>query len=59
MSEKSRAPSREMPVVAALIVSEAGGRISRFDGSPYPLDDPGIVASNGLVHDALIEAIST
>lgn len=43
----------------ALIVIEAGGRISRFDGSPYPLDDPGIVASNDLVHDALIEALST
>jgi myo-inositol-1(or 4)-monophosphatase len=42
----------------ALIVEEAGGRITTFGGSPYPLDDPGIVASNGLVHDALIEAIS-
>jgi myo-inositol-1(or 4)-monophosphatase len=42
----------------ALIVQEAGGRISTFTGSSYPLDDPGIVASNGLVHDALIAAIS-
>ena len=42
-----------------LIVTEAGGRISTFDGSPYPLDDPGVVASNGLVHEALIEAIAT
>ena len=42
----------------ALIVTEAGGRISTFTGEAYPLDDPGIVATNGLVHDALLEAIS-
>ncbi|MDH3247418.1 MAG: inositol monophosphatase [Acidimicrobiia bacterium] len=42
----------------ALIVTEAGGRISTFTGDAYPLDDPGIVATNGLVHDALVEAIS-
>ncbi len=42
----------------ALIVEEAGGRITTFTGSDYPLDDPGIVATNGLVHDALLEAIS-
>ncbi len=42
----------------ALIVSEAGGRISTFTGAEYPLDDLGIVATNGLVHDALLEAIS-
>ena len=42
----------------ALIVEEAGGRISTFTGAAYPLDDPGIVATNGLVHDALLEAIS-
>lgn len=42
----------------ALIVEEAGGRTSNFTGTGYPLDDPGIVASNGLVHDALLETIS-
>ncbi len=41
-----------------LIVEEAGGRISTFSGAAYPLDDPGIVASNRSVHDALLEAIS-
>jgi myo-inositol-1(or 4)-monophosphatase len=42
----------------ALIVTEAGGRVSTFTGNAYPLDDPGIVATNGLVHDVLLEAIS-
>ena len=43
----------------ALIVAEAGGRVSSFNGDDYPLDDPGVVASNGLVHEALVEAISS
>ena len=42
----------------ALIVEEAGGRVSTYEGGVYPLDDPGIVASNGMVHDALLGTIS-
>lgn len=42
----------------ALIVAEAGGRVTGFTNEPYPLDDPGIVASNGRIHDALLQAIS-
>jgi myo-inositol-1(or 4)-monophosphatase len=38
----------------ALIVEEAGGKVSRFDGSPFALDSRETLASNGLVHDALI-----
>jgi myo-inositol-1(or 4)-monophosphatase len=38
-----------------LIVEEAGGRVSRFDGSPFQLDSRETVASNGLVHDALLD----
>jgi myo-inositol-1(or 4)-monophosphatase len=37
-----------------LIVEEAGGRVSRFDGSPFQLDSRETVASNGLVHEALL-----
>lgn len=40
-----------------LIVQEAGGRISRGDGAPYTLDEHIIVASNGTLHPALIEAL--
>ncbi len=42
----------------ALIVEEAGGQITSFTGDGYTLDDPGIVSTNGLIHDALLEAIS-
>jgi len=37
-----------------LIIEEAGGRVSRFDGSPFELDSRETLASNGLVHDALL-----
>jgi myo-inositol-1(or 4)-monophosphatase len=37
-----------------LIIEEAGGRVSRFDGSGFELDSRETLASNGLVHDALV-----
>ena len=37
-----------------LIIEEAGGRVTRFDGSPFELDSRETLASNGLVHDALV-----
>jgi len=37
-----------------LIVEEAGGKVSRFDASPFQLDSRETLASNGLVHDALV-----
>jgi myo-inositol-1(or 4)-monophosphatase len=37
-----------------LIVEEAGGKVSRFDGSAFVLDSSETLASNGLVHDALV-----
>jgi myo-inositol-1(or 4)-monophosphatase len=39
----------------ALIVEEAGGKISRFDGSPFEIDSRETLASNGLIHAALVE----
>jgi len=38
-----------------LIVEEAGGKVSRFDGSPFRIDSSETLASNGLVHDALVD----
>ncbi|HEY3972790.1 MAG TPA: inositol monophosphatase family protein [Candidatus Sulfotelmatobacter sp.] len=38
----------------ALIVEEAGGKVSRFDGSAFELDSRETLASNGLVHDELL-----
>jgi myo-inositol-1(or 4)-monophosphatase len=37
-----------------LIVEEAGGRVSRFDGSAFRIDSSETLASNGLVHEALV-----
>ena len=36
-----------------LIVVEAGGQVTRFDGSPFELNSRETLASNGLIHDAL------
>ena len=38
-----------------LIVEEAGGKVSSFDGSPFQLNSRETLASNGLVHDALVQ----
>jgi len=37
-----------------LLVEEAGGKVTRFDGTPFQVDSRETLASNGLVHDALI-----
>ena|SRR5581483_6727885 len=38
-----------------LIVEEAGGKVTRFDGSPFELNSRETLASNGLIHDALLQ----
>jgi len=38
----------------ALLVQEAGGRVTRFDGSPFRLDSREVLASNGLIHQELM-----
>jgi myo-inositol-1(or 4)-monophosphatase len=37
-----------------LLVREAGGTVSRFDGQPYQLGDRELLASNGKVHSEMI-----
>jgi myo-inositol-1(or 4)-monophosphatase len=37
-----------------LLVEEAGGKVTRFDGSPFELNSKETLGSNGLVHDALV-----
>ncbi|MFZ5827013.1 MAG: inositol monophosphatase family protein [Bacillota bacterium] len=40
----------------ALLVQEAGGQVSRFDGSPLDMTLPStVVASNGQIHAAMLE----
>jgi myo-inositol-1(or 4)-monophosphatase len=38
-----------------LLVTEAGGRVTGFTGDSYLLDSREILASNGLIHDELIQ----
>jgi len=37
-----------------LILEEAGGKVTRFDGAPFELNSRETLASNGLIHDALL-----
>ena len=37
-----------------LLVQEAGGKVTRFDGAPFRLDSREVLASNGLIHDELL-----
>jgi myo-inositol-1(or 4)-monophosphatase len=39
----------------ALIVEEAGGKVTRFDGSAFEINSRETLASNGLVHGVLIQ----
>jgi myo-inositol-1(or 4)-monophosphatase len=41
----------------ALIVREAGGRVTDFEGRPFVPDAPGVVATNGLVHQAILDVL--
>ena len=40
-----------------LIVEEAGGRVTDFGGAPYSPYQKRLLASNGLIHEPLLEAI--
>jgi myo-inositol-1(or 4)-monophosphatase len=37
-----------------LLVEEAGGKVTRFDGTPFRLDSREVLGSNGLIHAELI-----
>jgi myo-inositol-1(or 4)-monophosphatase len=37
-----------------LIVEEAGGKVTRFDGAPFEINSRETIASNGLIHDVLL-----
>lgn len=42
----------------ALIVSEAGGRVTDFKGQLFSHYKPEVIASNGLIHDRMIEVLA-
>ncbi|HEY3929160.1 MAG TPA: inositol monophosphatase family protein [Candidatus Koribacter sp.] len=41
-----------------LLVTEAGGRVTRYDGSPWRLDSKETLASNSLIHDEMMHAFA-
>jgi len=41
-------------VAGVLLVQEAGGTVTRFDGGPWRIDSKETLASNGLLHDELM-----
>ncbi len=41
-----------------IIIQEAGGRISDLSGDPYNMYQPGIIASNGFIHDELVRIVN-
>ena len=40
-----------------LIVTEAGGIVSKLNGEPHSIYDKQVVASNGIIHEQLVEEI--
>ncbi|MBI1733831.1 MAG: inositol monophosphatase [Candidatus Rokubacteria bacterium] len=38
----------------ALLIEEAGGRVTALDGGPLDLDAPAVVASNGRIHEEML-----
>jgi myo-inositol-1(or 4)-monophosphatase len=41
----------------AVLVEEAGGRITGIDGGALDVDAPTLLATNGMIHDAMLEAL--
>ena len=44
-------------MAGALIVKEAGGRVTNYDGEDYFMEGDSVVATNGIVHQALLDAV--
>jgi histidinol-phosphatase len=41
-----------------VIVEEAGGRFTDLDGAPLTLDTTTVLATNGLLHEAVLARLS-
>ena len=42
-----------------LLIEEAGGRVSDFNGGPLDIFTPKVLASNGLIHNAMMRVLGT
>ena len=45
-------------MAGALIVQEAGGRVTALDGGPWVPAGGQCLASNGLIHDAMLDVVA-
>ena len=43
----------------ALLVQEAGGKVTDFEGKPFRVDGPSVVATNGKLHRPILRSISS
>jgi myo-inositol-1(or 4)-monophosphatase len=43
----------------ALIVEEAGGRVTNLQGGPFSSREGSVIATNGLIHDAMVGTIAS
>ncbi len=41
-----------------LLIEEAGGRVSRYDGQPFDVYTPPILVSNGLIHEEMMRVLA-
>jgi len=41
-----------------LLIEEAGGTVSRLSGEPYAIESPDLLATNGMIHAGVLEAIT-
>ncbi|MCW3074142.1 MAG: inositol monophosphatase [Flaviaesturariibacter sp.] len=41
-----------------IIVEEAGGKVTNLQGEPYSPYQPGIIASNGVIHEELVQVVN-
>jgi len=42
----------------AVLIQEAGGHVSRYDNTPFDIYAPPIMATNGLVHEAMMRVLN-
>jgi myo-inositol-1(or 4)-monophosphatase len=40
-----------------LLIEEAGGTMTRFDGSPFQMGDRSVLASNGRIHQTMVDVL--
>lgn len=41
-----------------ILIEEAGGRVSHYDGAPFDVFTPPLLASNNLIHDAMMRVLA-